>query len=262
MSERRSAIDHAVARLRELAGASEDGAFLGSEDSLVEKLGASRATVRQVARLLEREGRLRVRRGINGGYFAARPDLDTVEAAVSGYLETLDMDAQDVTVVASVLWVEALRKAASAPTDAAAPVVAMLRERLSALRADAPFATLVELEKEFRTEIFALTKARYIELIFQINIAFARTRFPQTSAWNDVEAHRRFVDTWRKAKLMELDAIADGDAELAMMAARHSRNLWHQRIWDGRAAQRKLAVPEAAPAADAEPPAARRGRAR
>jgi DNA-binding GntR family transcriptional regulator len=231
MSERISVIDQAAARLRELSGTCENGAFLGSEESLVERLGVSRATVRQVARLLEREGLLRVRRGINGGYFAARPDLDTVEAAVSGYLETLDMDAQDVTVVASVLWVEAVRKAASLGTDEARATANRLRARLSALKADAPFTRLVELEKESRSEIFALTKARYIELIFQINIAFARTRFPPTSVWDDTEAHRRFVDAWRKAKLLELDAICDGDTELAAMAARHSRNLWHQRIW-------------------------------
>jgi DNA-binding FadR family transcriptional regulator len=232
MSNRaRSAIDAAAARLRELALAADEGAFLGSEEALVEKLGASRATVRQVARLLEREGLLRVRRGINGGYFAGRPNLQTVEAAVSAYLDTLDMEVQDVTVVASVLWVEALRKAASVRTEAARAMATRLRDRVLALRADAPFAQVLAVEQESRDQIFALTKARYIELIFQINMAFARSRFPPTSSSEDGEAQRNFLDAWRKAKLMELDAIVDGDPELGMMAARHSRNLWHQRIW-------------------------------
>ena len=213
--------------------AAEDGGLLGNEEALVETLGVSRATVRQAARLLEREGLLRVRRGLNGGYFAARPNLNTVEAAVSAYLDTLDMDAQDVTVIASILWVEVLRKAASLRTEAAREMASRFRERVAALRPDAPFRQILQLEQESRAEIFALTKSRYIELIFQINIAFARDRFPGTAAPDDSEAHRKFVDAWRKAKLMELDAIADGDPELGMMAARHIRNLWHQRIWPG-----------------------------
>jgi hypothetical protein len=40
------------------------------------------------------------------------------------------------------------------------------------------------------------------------------------------------VRAWRSAKLLELESIADGDPELAMMAARHGRNLWHRRIWN------------------------------
>lgn len=106
-----------------------------------------------------------------------------------------------------------------------------LRKRVAALRPDAPFARLIEIEQETRTEIFALTKARYIELIFQINIAFAQKRFSPVSMADDAEGHARFVDAWRKGKLMELDAIIDGDPELGMLAARHTRNLWHQRIW-------------------------------
>lgn len=226
-----------------MALACEDGAFLGSEEALVEQLTVSRATVRQVARLLEREGLLRVRRGINGGYFAGRPTLGTVEAAVSGYLDTLDMDAQDVTVVASVLWVEALRKAASLRSEAATATAKRLRERLMALRPDAPFSQCSELEREIRTEVFALTKARYIELIFQINMAFAQARFPAVSTTADIATHGRFVDAWRKAKLMELDAIIDGDPELGMMAARHSRNLWHERIWAALDAQAARGAP-------------------
>lgn len=226
----RSSIDVAAAKLREIALASEEGALLGSEDALVEKLGVSRATVRQVARLLEREGLLRVRRGIHGGYFAGRPNLHTVEAAVSAYLETLDMDVQDVTVIASVLWVEALRKAASLRTEAARTVAERLRGRLLKLRPAASFDQVLEYDQACQTEIFALTRARYIELIFQINVVFARTWFVPRARPDDSEAHRDFVERWRKAKLLELDAISDGDPELGALAARHSRNLWHERI--------------------------------
>jgi DNA-binding GntR family transcriptional regulator len=225
-----AAIDATAARLRELALSCDDGGLLGSEDDLVGRLGVSRMTLRQVARLLEREGLLRVRRGIKGGYFAARPTLDTVERAVSTYLDTLDMDHEDVTVVASALWVEAVRRAAGLRNEAIVTTVETLRKRLLALHPTAPFRQLMELERLVREEVFALTRARYIELIFQINVTFARDRFPTVSA-SDLDDHAQFVDRWRRAKLMELDAIADGDQELAALAARHSRNLWHQRVW-------------------------------
>lgn len=219
-------------RLRAIVLAQGDGDFLGSEEALIEKLGASRATVRQVARLLEREGLLRVRRGINGGYFAARPTLGTVEAAVSAYLDTLDMDIEDVTAVASALWVEAVRKAANLRTEAARRVAGKLRARFEALRPDASFNQVLELETESRNEIFALTKARYIELIFQFNIAFSQTRFPPGSRSDGAETHRTFVVAWRKAKLVECDAIADGDPEFGALAARRCRTLWHNRVWE------------------------------
>ena len=227
----RSTIEAAAAQFRALSLEAGD-ARLGSEDTLVATLGVSRATVRQVARLLEREGLLRVRRGINGGYFAARPDVDTIEQAVSAYLVTLDMDAQDVTTIASVLWVEVLRKAAGLRTEAARTMARDFRERVAAVSPDAPFSEIVQLEQDSRTAIFELIKARYIELIFQINVAFAQKRFTATPEMEAAD-HREFIRAWRNAKLMELEAISDGDPELGMMAARHIRTLWHQRIWRG-----------------------------
>src|SRR5215471_18892047 len=53
-------LEAAIIKLREIVLATKNGALIGGEDSLVAKLGASRSTVRQAARLLEREGLLRV----------------------------------------------------------------------------------------------------------------------------------------------------------------------------------------------------------
>lgn len=226
----RSTIEAAAAEFRALSLHAEPGALLGSEDSLVRTLGVSRATVRQAARLLEREGLLLVRRGASGGYFAARPDVAAIEQAVSAYLTTLDMDAQDVTTVASVLWVEVLRKASGLRTPAARAMAAALRQRVEALRPDAPFSDILRLEQDSRAAIFDLVRARYIELIFQINAAFAQRRYA-APATMDPQEHRAFVHAWRNAKLMELEAISDGDPELGVMAARHIRTLWDRRVW-------------------------------
>lgn len=228
----RSAIEAAAARLREKVLAGEDGAFLGNEDVLQGELGASRATIRQAARLLEREGLLRVRRGINGGYFGARPTAETIEKSVSTYLEMLNVSGDDLMTVASGLWIETLRKAAARGGPEAKALAERFRAEIDALPEDARFQQIRELETRFRAAVFDLIDSRYIELIFQINMTFAFRRFPSTPSEQDgTPAHKAFVREWRLARGMELGALADGDGELGAMAARHFRNVWSSRIW-------------------------------
>jgi DNA-binding GntR family transcriptional regulator len=231
MSDRgKTAIKVAAERLRAMSLAADVGVLLGSEDAMVARLGFSRSTVRQVARLLEREGLLKVRKGPNGGYFAARPDAETIQSTVSAYLETLEMDRKDVTAIASALWVEVVRKAAGNASDEARAVVEGFRKRVASLKPDASFDQVRKLDLESRKAIFDLTNSRYIELIFDINMAFATRTFPLPEE-TETSEHMHFVRTWRDAKVMELAAIAEQDVELAAMAARYVRKVWHDRIW-------------------------------
>ncbi|MFT3965469.1 MAG: GntR family transcriptional regulator [Sphingobium sp.] len=225
----KSAIDAAAARLREKVMAQEEGSLLGNEENLQTELGVSRATIRQAARVLEREGLLRVRRGINGGYFAARPNAETIEKSVSAYLETLNVAGEDLLTVASVLWVEVIRKAAHAPAEGRRVLVETYRRQLDAMPAGISYADLLDLEQSFRTDIFDLIDSRYIELIFHINMTFAYRRFPPSRP-QDAAAIAAFARSWRDARRMELGALADGDAELAALAARHMRNIWQRQM--------------------------------
>ncbi|HEX7858459.1 MAG TPA: GntR family transcriptional regulator [Sphingobium sp.] len=225
------AVKVAADELRNIVLKLEDGAFLGSEDALRAQLGCSRNTLRQAARLLERDGFIRVRRGINGGYFGTRPDASKVENVVSAYLETLDMDAEDVTAVASILWVEVMRRASAVHNDASFEMVEKFRRRLKQVKSTATFAQVREFEQETRKAIFELARCRYIELVFNINTAFSQRGFPPRPMLDETPEHLAFVRAWRDAKAMELTAIAEGDVELGAMAARHIRHLWHKRLW-------------------------------
>lgn len=229
--QKRSAIDIAAEKLRETILATEEGAFVGSEETLMSLLACSRSSVRQAARLLEREGLLRVRRGINGGYFAARPDVGTIEATVGTYLSTLDIDSQDVTLLASALWVEAMRKAARADKDQAEEVVHRLRKRIRSVKDTASFRQVRDVELEAQDAIFNLTNSKYVKLIFDINVEFSRRRFHEPMESDESPEHLAFVPEWREAKLMELNAILEGDRDLAVMAARYSRKIWHKRVY-------------------------------
>lgn len=75
-----TAVSATVDMLRDEILQRDDGEWLGWEDDLVERLGVSRPTLRQAARLLEAEELLVVKRGTNGGLFARRPTTDTVGA--------------------------------------------------------------------------------------------------------------------------------------------------------------------------------------
>jgi DNA-binding FadR family transcriptional regulator len=62
------------------------GELLGSESELVRKHGVSPPTLRQAMRVLQAEGLVSVRRGANGGFFAAAPSAAAVARAASALL--------------------------------------------------------------------------------------------------------------------------------------------------------------------------------
>lgn len=227
----KSRIAAAAARLRAIVLGTPEGDLVGSEESLIDQLQVSRSTVRQVARLLEREGLLRVRRGINGGYFGSRPNVHTIEANVSAYLETFDTDLEDVFAISSVLWVEVMRKATANVSAETQASIAHYRDELRRMSSGARYEQVLAFELETRNAIFELTGSRYIQLIFQINMAFAQRRLASRVVPDDAsKGLADFVRDWKAAKLLELEAILSGDAELAMMSARHIRNLWHRQM--------------------------------
>lgn len=228
--ETRSALEVAAAALRGIMLAAQPGELVGGEEALISRIGCSRSTMRQAARLLEREGLLKVRRGINGGYFASRPDATSIEAAVSTYLEYLNIDNTDITVLASALWVEAMRKAATAPRADTQAMADRILPKVRAIKDHAPFDKIRELELKIQSEIFDLAKSEYVRLIFDINVAFSRRRFSVPLADDESDQHLSFVQAWKDAKFLEVGAIVQGDVDLAGMAGQLGRKIWHRRI--------------------------------
>lgn len=225
-------LDAAANRLREIVLNQTDGALIGSEDTILKLLGVSRSTARQVARILEREGLLLVKRGLKGGYFGARPTAQTIENTVSAYLRSLDINVTELMVVASVLWVEAMRKAASVRTKEAREVADKIRSSVLALKPRASFQSIRDVETESRSLVFALAECAYIELIFDINMTFAHRAFSVNPEGELKDSLPEFARAWRDAKLMEATAIAEGDRELGALAARHTRRVWQEGIWE------------------------------
>lgn len=221
----------AASHLRDIILAAGDGELLGSEEEIIAQLQVSRPTLRQVARLLEREGLLSVKRGVNGGYFAARPRVEDIEASVSAYLQMIDADYEEINEVASALWVLVVRKAANLSKQTAGILAQTMRGHIHPVSDKADLTEIVIAEEKHRREIFNVVNSPYIELIFQINTSFASSHFPHDPRRMDNSPeHRQFVGAWRRAKLLEIEAIANRDQALAELAARHYRQLFYQRL--------------------------------
>lgn len=93
----------ATQTLRRLALQTRAGDFLGSEPELLNFLGVSRPTFRQAARLLAHEGLLECRRGARGGYFARRPDSDSLTQSVAVLLQSRQATLGDTLMAAREL---------------------------------------------------------------------------------------------------------------------------------------------------------------
>lgn len=113
--------------MREAILSREDGVdewFLGSEDDLMSRLGVSRPTLRQAARLLEHEGLLVVRRGLGGGLFGRRPTEEAVTHVASVLLRSQGTTYGDLVRTLHYLSSEAAQLAAQNPDRAARERVA------------------------------------------------------------------------------------------------------------------------------------------
>ncbi len=222
-----STTDAAASRLRALIASGDDGDFLGDEGQVQKLLGVSRTTLRQVARLLEREGLLAVKRGGNGGYFARRPSLGSVETALIAHLETLDVGIEELLALASITWTESVEQAArlrSAKSRALAEELAKLVENIAPAVSN---RELIEVEQGIRSQIFELIESPYMRLIFQVNVQFAQRKFEGPGRIPELALdHAEFVSAWRNSKLLELKAIAQGDVELGTLAAKRTREVW------------------------------------
>lgn len=107
-----------VARLlAELSMEHEDGGYIGAEDDLLKRLGVSRPTLRQAAKIAENERMISVRRGLRGGFYAARPAVGDAIRQLNRFLRLQGAGLQDLRIM-SDLHVGAARLAAACTDEA------------------------------------------------------------------------------------------------------------------------------------------------
>jgi DNA-binding FadR family transcriptional regulator len=198
-------------RLREHILQLPEGTYLGSEDDLARLLNVGRHTLRQTARLLEHQRLLKVKRGVGGGYYGMRPDIDAVADAAATYLRTRAASAIDLFKAAAVLDVELARLSALAVNDPARDWLKQLGTRLAAAKLDTP-KSVEELDFELRDCLFALAANPFIELMLRVHVRFAFQR-PNLSLMHVPERAQRY----RQYRLNLIAAILDKDPAMAAL---------------------------------------------
>ena len=96
-------VDRTARELADLSLEGDTGRYLGSEDELLRRVGVSRPTLRQAAKLVANDRLITVRRGPRGGLYADRPDAADSVRAVARYLRLNGATLHDVFVVNSLI---------------------------------------------------------------------------------------------------------------------------------------------------------------
>lgn len=195
---------------------SDPGAYLGAEDDLLVRLGVSRPTLRQAAKMVERDRMISVRRGTKGGYFAERPDARDAIQSLARFLRIKGATLADVIQVTRPVSEEAAVAAARLRTDSD---VAQLQAFAAAIDDHNTPRELIAAELDLARLISGMSGNPVIELVMEIGYSFGL----------DERGSDLYADAGRRARTREMqhslcNAIIEGDADIArLMMARRSR---------------------------------------
>lgn len=213
-----SAVARAAGALRDLSLAAKDGQHLGSEAELQARLGVSRPTLRQAAKVVESERLITVRRGLNGGFFATRPDERDVVLAPALYLRLRAATLHDMHKASRAVMPEAI-VAATACNDEA--LIAALRAVRDEIRDDAPPATIPRTELRLWRAVSAMGGNPVLSLFIDIAYAFGVLEKSVKIFGRDPEFDRQ----WHRLQRDLCDAILAKDAEIGVLLSRRRSDM-------------------------------------
>ncbi|AMO71307.1 FadR/GntR family transcriptional regulator [Sphingorhabdus sp. M41] len=201
--------------LRQRVFANEPGAQIGSLRELAEVFNVGIVTIQQVARILEHEGLLEVRRGPGGGYFGRRPDIDTLESILAAYMRSQPASWEEALDMTSLLFNELCAAAASVD------IPGELREEMLALGREIddcdPQSELSLFEEKFQNMLFRMVNRPLFELLTRVTLHFSLSNPPEVSAQGLISP-----ELWRAGRQRIIAAILAGDVPLARFEADRS----------------------------------------
>lgn len=197
--------------LREKIYAVPEGERIGSLHELARSLEVGIVTLQQVARVLEHEGLLEVRRGPGGGYYGARPDAAALERGLHAYMRMNPASYEEALDMTSLLFNE-LATAAARCTDAG------LRTRLAALAETLPGCTTMadsgRFEMEFQELLFRMVRRPLFEMLTRVTLHYSTAHTaPDLKVFDDDGA------AWREGRGRIIAAILANDADLTRFEA-------------------------------------------
>lgn len=200
---------------RALAGlslAADPGDYLGAEDELLGRFGVSRPTLRQAAKMVERDRLISIRRGTKGGYFAERPDARDAIQSLARFLRMRGASLSDVIQVTRPVSEEAAVTAARLRTDEDAERMQAFVDRIDG---HDTARELITAEVELARMIAQMSGNPVVELVMEIGYSFG---LDERGSDLYADADRR--ERTRAMQRSLCQAIIDGDADIARLMMR------------------------------------------
>lgn len=199
-------------QLSQLSLAAHPGTHLGAEDDLLVRFGVSRPTLRQAAKLVERDRLISIRRGAQGGYYAERPDARDAIQSLARFLRMKGANLGHVIQVTRPVSEEA---AVAAAHNHSAADVAALQSFVSTIDARDTPRDLIAAEVEMARLVSQMSGNPVVELILEIGYSFGL----------DEKGGDLYADADRRARTRAMQhslcaAIIDGDADIARLMMR------------------------------------------
>lgn len=198
--------------LADLSLSADPGDYLGAEDDLLQRFGISRPTLRQAAKIVERDRLISIRRGTKGGYFAERPDAGDAIQSLARFLRLRGANLIDVIQVTRPVAEEAAEAAARlrTPED-----VDRLRAFIETIEANDTPRALIGAEVDMAKMISRMSGNPVIELVMEIGYSFGL----------DERGSDLYADPERRARTRSMqrnlcEAIIAGDREIARLMMR------------------------------------------
>lgn len=157
-------------RLRMMSQEAAERDYLGAEGDLLTKLGVSRPTLRQAARLVHKDGFIEIRRGGKGGFYATRPAIRDVISNLAEYLRIQNTNIEDVRPLSDFASELAVELAARSVDDACRDEL----ERLSKEPAPSDSDSTVASETQMMDALARRGGNPMIVLILAIGYTFGR----------------------------------------------------------------------------------------
>ncbi|MET4132876.1 GntR family transcriptional repressor for pyruvate dehydrogenase complex [Porphyrobacter sp. MBR-155] len=215
MQQSKQAETLAVKTARELARMSlgtDEGEFLGAEDDLLTQLGVSRPTLRQAAKIVESDRLVSVRRGVKGGFYAARPDAADAIRTLARYLRMKGGTLTDILVVSRLVSEEAAARACQCEDEV---MRRRLEDFLSSVEDNDSPGAMIKAESELVETISKMSGNPAIELVMAIGFSFGREE-REVELYRDPE-HREIARGLHRQLCL---AILDRDEEIARVIMR------------------------------------------
>jgi DNA-binding FadR family transcriptional regulator len=217
-----SMVRQTVQRLIALSLAAEDGAYLGSEGELIERLSISRPTLRQAAKVVENDQLISVRRGVNGGFYAARPDARHVIKMPAMWLRLQSATLQQMNRASMLIFPETAAEASGCQDETLVAALRVFHDAVDErMRRGEGQRDTVRAEV-YLSELIARMSGNPVLILFN-DISYTFGLLGREFSFYRASIDRR--QTWLSMQKAYCGAILSGDAEAARLLSQRRGHL-------------------------------------